>query len=85
MVIARAVCLSIAFFAVASLSRAQTIDLGGYQLNPAILGLIPVFDHDLRGFIRCGDAKPANAKVDLVERPREYEDRRNASPGKWEA
>jgi hypothetical protein len=53
--------------ALVSLSRAQTVDLGGYQLNSAALGLIPVLDHDLRGVVRCGDAKSANAKVDLVD------------------
>jgi len=53
--------------ALVSLARAQTIDLGGYQLSSEAFGLTPVFDHDLRGVIRCGDVKSANARVDLVK------------------
>lgn len=71
MATARAILISTTILAVASLSRAQTIDLSGYQVNSAALGLIPVFDHDLRGFIRCGDAKSANAKIDLVKLSRD--------------
>jgi hypothetical protein len=53
--------------ALVSLARAQTIDLGGYQLSSEAFGLTPVFDHDLRGVIRCGDVKSANARVDLLK------------------
>jgi len=67
MAMVRAILLSTTMVAPVSLSRAQTIDLVGYQLNSATFGLVPVFDHDVRGVIRCGDAKSANAKVDLVK------------------
>jgi hypothetical protein len=66
MAMARAILFWATIFALVSLSRVQTLELGGYQLNSGALGLIPVFDHDLRGFIRRGDAKSANAKVDLA-------------------
>lgn len=66
MATARAIFRWTMIVALVSLSRAQTIDLRGYQLNSVAVGLIPVFDHDFRGAIRCGNAKAANAVVDLV-------------------
>lgn len=46
---------------------AQSIDLDGYQLTSERIGLVPVFNHDLRGRVRCEDANSARAKIDLIE------------------
>ena len=62
---AKQVVLSLALSA--TFVRGQKIDLDGYKLSPKSVGLVPVFDHNIRGHIRCGNAPLATAKIDVLQ------------------
>jgi hypothetical protein len=47
--------------------QGQKIDLDGYKLSSENVGLVPVFGHNVRGHIRCGNAPLTTAKIDVIE------------------